>query len=394
MVAAVAGALTTARGAGPPKADLKAEFLHLCDAACEDLDAGGVQHGPPLHPPRFYIDSYAIRGLMVAYDMTGNPRYLRTCRRWSDRMLEYQSRMTPKGAYYMCYGRKPGEDKGDWYVADSASIAMGVLATAVRCSDSKDRQRYLSSVKSFAKLVIDNYVGPGGGITDGIWSQFDGEWWCSSGLFGSLAFLLYNETGDETYRKVGLDALDWLIRMDFSKAEHVSFQEAAPTVLMYVFEAYSAGMPQLQPGSERREAAMQQWAKAFEWMAAHQQGRAAARPRNDAPAKPKSWADYNSQWGCKFGGLPFHMYVYAQHVPGTADLRAAADQELHYIAGVLWKNGNPRFTQLAGFAMMSFAEKLSPGAMYRTSKQPVRVSFADEPEYRYEHSPPPFVASL
>jgi hypothetical protein len=41
---------------------------------------------------------------------------------------------------------------------------------------------------------------------------------------------------------------------------------------------------------------------------------------------------------------------------------------MRHIAGVLWKHGNPRFTQLAGFAMMSYAEKLSPGAMYRTSK--------------------------
>ena len=86
-------------------------------------------------------------------------------------MVEFQSKMIPKGAYSMNYGCKPGEDKGDWYVADSASIGMGVLATAVRSSDAAQKERFLKSVESFAKLVIDNYVGPGGGITDGLGRQ-------------------------------------------------------------------------------------------------------------------------------------------------------------------------------------------------------------------------------
>ncbi|MCX7429247.1 MAG: hypothetical protein NTW96_26925 [Planctomycetia bacterium] len=65
-------------------------------------------------------------------------------------MIEYQEKMVPKGAYYMQYGRKPGEDQGNWYVADCSSIAMGVLATAVRSKEPAERQRYLTSVVSAA----------------------------------------------------------------------------------------------------------------------------------------------------------------------------------------------------------------------------------------------------
>ncbi len=63
--------------------------------------------------------------------MTGKQEYLDACKLWSDRMIECQNAMIPKGAYYMQYGRRPGEDKGDWYVADCSSIALGVLATFV-----------------------------------------------------------------------------------------------------------------------------------------------------------------------------------------------------------------------------------------------------------------------
>lgn len=346
-VAAGWGPAQVVRAEDPETARLKSEFIRLCDLACQELPKEGRRVA-------FYQDSYAIRALAVAYDMTGNKDYLAACKQWSDRMLDHQSRMTPGGAYWMNYGRKPGETQGDWYVADSSSIALGVLATAVRCTEPAQRARYLKSVESFAQLVIDNYVGPQGGITDGIWRQFDGQWWCSSGIFGSLALMLYKQTGQERYQRVALGDLEWLNRLDFSKAEHISFEKAAPTVVMYVFEAYSTAMGQLKPGSPLYPGALAQIQRALEWMAKNQAGRGAAGP----------W-DYQSQWGSKLGGLPFHMYVYARHVPGGERIRTAADEELRYLSRVLFKDSHPAFTQLTMFAMMSYAEKLSPGSIYR-----------------------------
>jgi hypothetical protein len=336
------------RGAG-----LRAEFLKLCEVACEDLKQDRHRGTKPVP---FYEDSYAVRALAVAYDMTGERRYLDACRQWSDRMVDLQSRMVPKGAYYMNYNRKPGEKEGGWYAADSASIATGVLATAVRCTDSKDKERYLNSVKSFAKLVMDNYIGEAGGITDGLWPRYGGEWWCSSGIIGSLAFLLYEETGDERYREVGLGAIDWLNRLDLTRVKFNYWKDGAPSVVMYVLEAYSAGLPHLKPGTPTHKAAIAQIAWTHEWMSKNQQGRAAKSP----------W-DYNSQWGSKLGGLPFHMYVYARHVPGSEAVSAAADQELRHVSSLLFKDKEPTLSQLAAFAMMSYAEKLRPGAIYRKS---------------------------
>ncbi|MBI5394924.1 MAG: exo-alpha-sialidase [Verrucomicrobia bacterium] len=330
---------------------LRAEFLKMCDAACAELNT-------PERKVPFYHDSYAVRALAVAFDLTGGRKYLEVCRRWSDRMLEYQNGMTPKGAYWMHYGRKPGETKGEWYAADCASIALGVLATAARCESAADRKRYMDSVTAYAKLVMDNYVGPGGGITDGLWSKFDGEWWCSSGIFGSLAFLLYAETGNEEYLKVGRGALDWLNKMDFRKAEHIGFKEAAPAVVMYVFEGFSAGMAYLDLQSPLGKASVEHIRAALEWMRENQRGRGANCP----------W-DYEKQWGCKLGGLPFHQYVYARYLPDGAAIAAAADQELRYLATQVFAAGEPKLTQLVCFTMMSCAEKLSPGAIYRKSSR-------------------------
>ena len=349
--ATVASVTVLAQGAGT--VDFKSEFLKLCDAACEELNK------EPRRPPRhkaFYVDSYAVRALAVAYDMTGKAAYLDACKAWSDRMLDLQSKMIPRGAYYMNYGRKPGQNRGGWYVADSSSIAMGVLATAVRCADKADKDRYLGSVESFAKLVMDNYVGKAGGITDGLWPKYGGEWWCSSGIFASLAFLLHDETGNEQYQRVALGAIDWLNRLDFTRVKHISFKAAAPAVIMYVFEAYAAGMPHLKAGTQRRKAALAQISKALQWMAENQTGRGKGK-----------W-NYNTQWGSKLGGFPFHMYVYARHAPEFRNARLAADKELRHISGLLFRGKKTRLSQLTAFAMMSYAEKLRPGALYRKTK--------------------------
>ena len=323
--------------ADPQTSVQRAQFFQLCETACPLMDK--VDRGVA-----FYIDSYAIRALAVAYDMTGKTQYLDVCRRWSARMVEHQKRMTPHGAYYMNYGRKPGEPKGEWYVADSASIALGVLATAVRCPDPREKARLQESVTTFAALVMDNYVMPCGGITDGFWSRFNGEWWCSTGIFGSLAFVLYDQTGDPAYLKVGRRAIDWLNRQRFENAQHIDFKEAAPAVLMYVFEAYSAGLPHLQRDPLRWEASLVEIRRALGWMAANQQGR-----------NPKSTWKYDSQWGSKLGGMPFHMYVWSKLLPDGPAISAAADQELAHLGKIQQSGPADKRFQLGSFSMMSYA---------------------------------------
>jgi hypothetical protein len=75
----------------------------------------------------------------------------------------------------------------------------------------------------------------------------------------------------------------------------------------------------------------------------------------------------------KFGGLPFHEYVFSQHLPAGIKLAAGGDAELQRLALVAFAE-KPEFTQLSAFMMMSYAERLDPGAVYRASEsRPVAI---------------------
>jgi hypothetical protein len=337
------------------EADYKKKFFEICDLACEEL----VKDTLHIYGKHHYKDSYSVRALAVAYDMTGDEKYLNVCKQWSDKMVELQHGMEPAGAYYMNYGRKPGEKEGEWFVADCASVAQGVLATAVRCPESPEKKVYMDSVKAYADLVIENFVTDSGGITDGFWSKYDGPWWCSTGIFGGLAFSLYYETGDEKYLDAGYGAIDWLNAEDLTKTGPSTLEEQGPAMYMYVLETYAAGLPFIQPDTERYKKLMARYDEALEWMAEMQVGRGG----------DNKW-DYNTQWGSKSGGMPFHMYIYAKHVHNMHEIYAEADKELTYICEKPVNEPDKRIpdnvhTQLMNFTLMSLAERLSPGTMYR-----------------------------
>ena len=65
-----------------------------------------------------------------------------------------------------------------------------------------------------ADLVLDNFVGPNGGIMNGHWSAYDGEWWASAAYNGPLFFRLYEETGDERYLEAGLNTVHWFVNLE------------------------------------------------------------------------------------------------------------------------------------------------------------------------------------
>jgi hypothetical protein len=267
-------------------------------------------------------------------------------------MVGYQEQMVPPGAYYMHYNRKPGQTNGDWYSADGASIGMAVLATSVRCS-AAERQRFLDSVKKFADLVIRNYIKPSGGVSDGLWKQSGDAWWCSSGTFGSLAFLLYKESGDERYLRAGLGAADWLNGWDLTKPQPLPLASQGPSMLMYTMECYSAGWPYIIKDPVRKKAAMSKVDWCLHWIKEQQ-----AEPLADRP-----WP-VTKGWGMKFGGLPFHEYVFSRHRPEGKSLLTNGDEEMRRLEAVVF-GGMPDLTQLHMFMLMSYAERLDPGAIYR-----------------------------
>jgi hypothetical protein len=356
----------------PVPSEFRGRFLELCNLAADELNKEITPYNeardrkgeaPKTHHMPFFEDSFAVRALAVAYDMTGEKKYLDACTRWADHVVDCQQRMIPKGAYFTNYdyARQPGQEKGGWYVADSGSIGMGVLAVAVRTADAQKRDRCLNSIRSFARLVIDNYVRTSGGITDGLWTYPD-EWWCSTATFGALMFLAHDETKDPEYLRVALGATDWLNRHDFHKDEKPAFEAFNPGMAFYCFEFYAAALPHLKAGSPRRAAAEAHIAEAFQWFTENQKGRGAK-------------SEWNYFDGSTYmSGNPYLMYTFARYLPKYGNQVAEADKELRYVTGLLHENGKkPRATklqvwELMTWAMMSYAERLSPGALFRASR--------------------------
>ncbi|MBN1541380.1 hypothetical protein JW992_04475 [candidate division KSB1 bacterium] len=314
-------------------------FYRLCDHFVE---------GYPAWDRENYRRSYAVRALAVAYDRTADSTYLQTCLAWSDSMLLKQADMTPAGAYYMGYFRRPGETSGQWFVADASCIAMAVLATAVRCEKETDQLRYLASVQAFAELVIERYVRDSGGITDGIWDDSDEEWWCSTALFTSLLFLLYEQTGEAQYLQVALDAVDWLCDFDYRQATTPAFdKQGAPTVVFYTLEAFTAGLAHFQePRLSRVKSVFQEY---IDWVVQNID--------RDYPA-------YIGNWGAKIGGLPFHLLIYQRFAAAEQPERAqAAGQMAREILDYIAVAPLDDF-QRSAFAAFSLCEAIEPDAVY------------------------------
>jgi hypothetical protein len=330
------------------RSEVRAQFFKLCDMAAAKV-ANAKSTGP------FFVDSYAVRALCVAYDMTGNQNYLDACCSWSERMVTYQEKMAPPGTYYMHYNRKPGETNGDWYVADSSSIGMAVLATSARCRGAK-REHFLHSVEKFANLVIKSYVKPNGGVSDGLWHESSDAWWNSSALFGSFLFNLYANTGNELYLKTALGATDWLNHWDLTKPQPFPLSQQGPAMIFYVMENYCAGWPYLAKDEALKQAALGKVNWCLAWIAEQQR-----KPMADRQWQP------TKGWGMKFGGLPFDEYIFSHYQPAGGKLTAAGNAEMQRLASIVF-HGKPKFTQLSAFLLISYAERLEPGAIYRAGQ--------------------------
>jgi len=353
----------------PPEvstAALRAHFLKFCDLAVAELNKpitpfySRTDDDPATHHMPFFEDAHAVRALAVAYDMTGRRRYLDACRRWSDLMIVYQRGMNPPGAYYMNHQRAPGQTTGQWNLADSASIGMGVLATATRCRSAADNARYVASAQALAKLTMDNYVKPEGGISNGLWPEYDGPWWASTAIFGTLTFLLYEETGEPQHLDCAKAALRWLLQTDFRDFAPITFQQRPSGIIFYTFEFYLAGLKHFPPGSPERDAILKQFDAALEWMAQHQKSRGAPVP------------DYTEK-NVDMAGLPYLMFGFAHAEPRYRHLIALGDRELDYIGRLLLSRGKPNVSRLMvwevmTWGMMSYAERLRPGALLRGSR--------------------------
>jgi len=127
-------------------------------------------------------------------------------------------------------------------------------------------------------------------------------------------------------------------------------------MLMYVMENYSAGWPYIARSEAGKKAAEAKVTWCLNWISEQQQ----------KPLAERHWPP-TAAWGMKFGGLPFHQYIFSRQFPDDGNLSAAGDAEMQRLAPIVF-TAKPRMTQLPMFMLMSYAERLAPGAVYRSLK--------------------------
>ena len=254
----------------------------------------------------FFEDSYGVRALCSAYNLTQKPAYLAAAQAWVDRVVADQARMFPHGAYYMNYSyyRQPGETQGDWYVADSSSIAQAVLCAA-QLAQGSDKIRYQASAQQFFSLVEGQYTNPDGGTSDGIWGNYRASWWASTAIFGSFAFEMYKVTGESVYLDRGLKSFDWLSAKGPMNFVRPTFADAAPSIILYTGDFYVQAWPYTR-GTARENVASRQLQFVFDWMAANQKSR-----------NPSSPIAYLAPGNAYMAGLPYLSYTFELSAPNA-----------------------------------------------------------------------------
>ena len=104
-----------------------------------------------------FVDNRGARGLLGAYEITGDARYLRSALGWGRAMLDEQRE---DGGYRMGYGIGP---KGEaCYVADGGEIAVGI-ARLVSYAKGDEREAFMESLRRYMGYR-DSFRVPGGGI--------------------------------------------------------------------------------------------------------------------------------------------------------------------------------------------------------------------------------------
>ena len=140
--------------------DIRATLLAVCDR----FATRQKERGDGKFSGTGFGDNRGARGLLAAYDLTGDRRYLEAAIAWGEAIIAEQRK---DGGYLMGYGYYP--QGNECYVADGGEIACGI-ARLVSYVPKDQRQRFLDSLAAYMRYR-DSFRCAGGGI---------GVGWCMS----------------------------------------------------------------------------------------------------------------------------------------------------------------------------------------------------------------------
>ena len=196
-----------------------------------------------------FEESYVVMGAARTMGLLDDARMTAICRRFNDRMMEYQGVHWPD-MLDMGYGYIRDENGmvNCSCVADNASSANAMLEV-VRCFPHlPENPEVLDSVRRYIDHCLENYLTDKGVMGVGVLNHKvnpEGMWeyWCAAALFTSTLVRYADLTGETKYYDAAVPLVEYISTFDYKNTLWREWKESAPQqILLYNSEGLVAAL--------------------------------------------------------------------------------------------------------------------------------------------------------
>ncbi len=196
-----------------------------------------------------FEESYVAIGAANTMALLDDARMTAICRRFNDRMMEYQGVHYPD-MFDMGYGYNLNKEGVPLCscVADNASTANGMLAGVRQFPHLPENPKVLSSVKRFIDHCLENYLTDKGVMGVGILNfkinpEGMEEYWCADALFASTLIRYADLTGETKYYDAAVPMIEFISTFDYKNTLWGEWTKSAPQqILLYNSEGLIAAL--------------------------------------------------------------------------------------------------------------------------------------------------------
>jgi hypothetical protein len=196
-----------------------------------------------------FEESYVVIGAARTMDLMGDARMTAICRRFNQRMMQYQ------GVHYpdmldMGYGydRNAAGMVNCSCVADNASSANGMLEAVRRFPHLPENPAVLASVQRFIDHCLKNYLTSKGVMGVGVLNHQVNpagmeEYWCANALFAATLIRYATLTGEKSYYDAAVPLVEYISTYDYKNTLWQEWSKSAPQqILIYTAEGLLAAL--------------------------------------------------------------------------------------------------------------------------------------------------------
>jgi len=196
-----------------------------------------------------FEESYVVIGAARTMDLLGDARMTAVCRRFNQRMMDYQGCHWPD-MFDMGYGyRRDAQGVvACSCVADNASTANGMLEGVRVFPHLPENKAVLASVKRYLDHCLKNYLTPKGVMGVGLLDHKVNppgmeEYWCADALFATTLIRYADLTGETQYYDAAVPLVEYISTFDYKHTLWNEWSKSAPQqILIYTSEGLIAAL--------------------------------------------------------------------------------------------------------------------------------------------------------